>query len=482
MKDLDLNQLQISKEKILQDLQMLNEKYETKEKKIIKEVKYCEILKRYFKNNVQKFNEYTIILKIITKNLNINIREKQEIVNKRKEIEEQIKEIQKEISLIKIHKEELKKQKKLRGVIAHNQDNKTKRSYVKVHPIKNKIQNQNELKSKKIDVKVDKVENYNENFEKDLPKNSIYEQAYNDMIRRIGTLNQWFESSCEGNEKDFNKSNNINLSNKLKIRSIILQEYNNKYLNKKIIQINNKKFLLNRILDNKTKKELDDICKNILQLDKFKNNSLKKIILLHKIKSKIDPAIVNCIKDYYMYTIKKCDEQIEFYSKINKSINLKNNVQNNKLKNAYKAYIKAKEIKKQCKKMYKETVEHYINSLIIYKSKKKFNSPFNIIYDFSENITIYEYNKIKKYINVAKKIGAKILGEKSFITLLKENFKSSIKSHKFISEENFTIPKYIEGDKSFITKVNVKQKKYSNKIDVINQNQIPIVSKRQISI
>lgn len=505
LRNFQLEQLQNSKERILQDLQELKEKYENKEEKIIKEIKYCDILKRYFKNNVQKFKEYIIILKIIDKNLNSNILKMKKVNERIEKIKKQIEEIQKELELINIHKEEVRKKENLQNVSLKKELNKkSKALYEKKHKINTKvIAKENVIcKSEKKGIinnkrnKVKKIQatilnnNFNMLQHKDMHERinhdsesisetskSIYEKAYQDMIRRNGNFREWIEKS-NNSDGDYysNCINKNNLIDKLKIYSIKLQGYKDQALGEKIIQINNRKYILNRKLSKETKKEVNEICKKIFK-DTKNINLLKKIILIYKIKARIDPAIINGVKDYFMHITKKCDKYNEIYLNMKQEINLEKNVEIKKLKTAYQNSIKAKIVKEQCIKSYKESLKDYINLFKFNKAQKQINTPFKISYDYSKNKNISEYNIIKEYINIAKKIGSEIIENHKMQKNLRENFRKN----NFISEDNYRDVKYIEGDKSFIKKISVKPINSPKKSYISNQNKMSMVSNRQIS-
>ena len=153
---------------------------------------------------------------------------------------------------------------------------------------------------------------------------------------------------------------------------------------KKEIRINGEEpSEVNRKLDKETKEQMDKICQEILKI-KGKMSIIKRIAF-NRLQRKIDPAIVNAVK-----------EVLEEYG-----INIEN----------------AKKEKENAIKKYIEIMKKYVQAI---SDRDQNKLPFEITYDCSGKMSASEYNEVSRYMNAAKKAGAIINGERGFFGFLKK--------------------------------------------------------------
>ena len=260
----------------------------------------------------------------------------------------------------------------------------------------------------------------------------IYNQAYRDMIRRNRPLNS--EKNVTGSETEETCKNTLVYNTKKRkiLKKIVLRESNTDDIQNRYVDIDGIKFEVIRDLDKETQEEIDFLCKSCLKdYGKFK---LKDKFELKILKSKLDPAVINAIKQFLNL---KFDESKKILIK-DKSFDSKSPEGIDKLKNLERKYNYQKQ----------EFLRQYIE-FINEKNPEKLS--FYLTYDCTEKLSATRYLKVIPLINEAQKAGA-IITEKQ---TLQETIKGIFKDKK--TKQNLKTPKYIEGDKSFVPKVGFPQ-------------------------
>lgn len=211
---------------------------------------------------------------------------------------------------------------------------------------------------------------------------------------------------------------------------------------KKSIKINGIEYELNRKLDEFTEGKINDICKEVLKLeDKM---SIIKRIAFNRLKRKVDPAIVNVVKEKIMpaQELKKWTEAIEARS------NLKNVSSSIGAQGIEDIAIirekaeKAEKAQEEALKKFDSTMKQYVEAI---NSRNPNKLPFKITYDCSGKMSASEYNEISRYIKAANKLGVNIKGRRTFFGL----FKARYNKNNALPNGN-TPSKTNEGDKSFM--------------------------------
>ena len=290
----------------------------------------------------------------------------------------------------------------------------------------------------------------------------MYKQAYANMIRRNGSMNSFKfddEETCESDNKSSECINTLvyDWFEEKAIKKMLVKESNdvgdseNKY-----IEIDGKKYQHNRTLDEKTREDLDSLCKEYL---KIRNKmTLKDKIRLKMLKAKIDPAIINAIK----YRLK--DKYKESESDILKSYN--------DSKTPIEINYMIENAKRNYKYEYANLITKYIQCL---EEKDIEKLSFYLYYDCSENLKSTKYMEIYPYISNAEKAGVTVIDMQTPMEIIKGLFQSN-ETCKDLKKS-----KYLEGDKSFIPKISILSpspvpvKVYSenNKRIRINENRNP---------
>lgn len=264
----------------------------------------------------------------------------------------------------------------------------------------------------------------------------MYKQAYANMVRRNGSTNIFEFDDEIVSDIDDAKSKCANTlvydwEEEKTIKKMIVKEANeNEDSEKKYIEIDGKKYKHNRNLDDETKGDLDYLCKEYLNISK--KMTLTERIKLKMLKSKIDPAVVNAIK----YRIKSRFREVK--NEIIKNCKC--------IKTDSEIKYMIENVKRSCKYEYTELITQYIKFLEEKDSKKL---SFYLYYDCSENLNSSKYMEIYPYIYNAGKSGAIIIDNKTPKEIIQGLFKKSEEPHNMITKI------HIEGDKSFIPKVNI---------------------------
>ena len=292
------------------------------------------------------------------------------------------------------------------------------------------------------------------------PDKKVFEQIKNQtkLNREIQTNNSKIEDvySTSELEKLNNKTNSKNDANKQTIKKITLKEYSNyqdisvKHIydeyednyedeeQYRYIDIDGRKYEINRKIDKNTENEIDNVCKEILQIEG--KPSILKRISMQRLKGKVDPAIVNALKESIMADLQKWNADIEKLNdlkKISYAMDLRTIDIREVAENARKE-------KAEAQKIYMELLEQYIESIEQQDENKR---SFDITYDCSGEMSASQYNKIKSYINATEKSGGQVIGKRRFFGL----FKEPVNMNETIENEN-KIP-LKEGDTSFVERV-----------------------------
>ena len=255
------------KETQLNNLLSLKEKTEDEEKIILKAITFSKELIKKIEENKDKIKNYNIIIEIINYNLNENLQKKNEIERKKQDIIYQIKlELSK-----KTHEDVTQKTQMVKTV---NQSSNSKN----IKRISDMETIALPSRPKKIKARVCSKEcnlaeenNIDKQALEELPKKSkgIYERAFEEMLKRTKDSN---------NQLEFYQSNVFQVqnieNNFFSVRDIVVSELSkNKY-----IKVNDRKFCINRNLDNDTNYELEQICQNVLK-ENMNLNIFKKLNL-----------------------------------------------------------------------------------------------------------------------------------------------------------------------------------------------------------
>lgn len=214
------------------------------------------------------------------------------------------------------------------------------------------------------------------------------------------------------------------------------------------IEIDGKKYEINRELDRNTENEIDGICKKILGIEG--KASVIKNIAINNLKRKVDPAIVNAIKGIIMANLEEWNEIIDIDYSLNKEswqIRVIHDPDGTKKKvEELQSEIDwAKNAKQKAEEDYKKFLKDYIEAI---KEKKKNKLPFaEIVYNCNGKMSISEYNKISSYINAAQTVGGQVIGKRKFFGLIKENISANY-APKSKCERS-----YNESDTSFVEHV-----------------------------
>lgn len=287
----------------------------------------------------------------------------------------------------------------------------------------------------KIDQNGDEEENADIEFESTQQGGPIYNKAYASMIQRNGPINVMQQNLIsEDNEADaqnvYRNTLIYNWKNRKTIKKMILRESNNNSDKSKYIEIDGEKFKHNRSLDGETKRELDTMCRRYFNI--FGKMTLKEKIKMQRLKLKLDPAVINAIK---------CKLKLKL-EKRKKEILNKNN-----------SNVMSSEVLEQieeCKRSYNYEYEEFINQYMDFLEEKDPEKlSFYLVYDCSEKLNAIKFMETFSYISSAEKSGAIIVDKHGFIEAVKDLFE-----HKSVGN-NKEESRYVEGDKSFVPKVNV---------------------------
>ena len=260
----------------------------------------------------------------------------------------------------------------------------------------------------------------------------IYNQAYRDMIRRNRPLNSEKKVTSTETEENYKNTLVYNTKKRKILKNIILKESNIDDIQNRYVVIDGIKFEVIRDLDKETQEEIDFLCKSCLKdYGKFK---LKDKFELKMLKSKLDPAVINAIKQFLNL---KFDDSKKILIK-DKSFDIKSPECIDKLKNLERKYNYQKQ----------EFLRQYIE-FINERNPEKLS--FYLTYDCTEKLSATRYLKVIPLINEAQKAGAIITDKQT----LQETIKGIFKDKK--TKQNIKTPKYIEGDKSFVPKVGFPQ-------------------------
>lgn len=446
------NSLKQSKIKESNEISIVLKNNEIEKEKIKNEGSYLKKELKKFENIKEIYiviNEYIHKLEKRLNEIEKNEEEKIKIINKKYEIlkknreeklrksVEELKNIEKDINVTNSEIDQLPDNKR-------NRYNKKTIKVKVVNKIKNtekKLERDKSLKIKIIkkdkDINMDtqniisgEIENDNSDNENKINSKigtSIYQKAYLQMLERTGRTSNNYEFEFQNEKNVKTKKNYCNIDR------IMLNECGLKY-----IQINNCKFNFNRKLDNKTKREIYEICKKIVS--KGHISTIKEIIAIGILKSKIDPAIVNGIKQYLMPKLEQWNNDIINYEKMKKIPSMLGTAE---LGKAHINAMDAKSQKELFENRYYSVLEKYIMSI------EKGSLSFPITYDCSKNINFIEYGNIINYIKYAEKAGAKIIGKPRLFKLFKEQREEN-EFFEYVLE-----PARKEKNTSFIPKINL---------------------------
>ena len=205
---------------------------------------------------------------------------------------------------------------------------------------------------------------------------------------------------------------------------------------KKSIKINGTEYELNRKLDEFTEGKINDICKEVLKLeDKM---SIIKRIAFNRLKRKVDPAIVNAIKEQIIPA-----QELEKWTKAINDGNIKIEKKSKSVSDSIgeQGIANIAKIEDALKK-FDSTMKQYVEAI---NSRNPNKLPFKITYDCSGKMSASEYNEISRYIKAANKLGVNIKGRRTFFGL----FKARYNKNNALPNGN-TSSKTNEGDKSFM--------------------------------
>lgn len=270
----------------------------------------------------------------------------------------------------------------------------------------------------------ERFEEDGDNYYSDYGSGPIYAQAYADMIRRNGPMGNININAEAPSTKSVNKKD------KRLIRTMIIKESNSNNPESKYIEINGKRFVSSRKLDEETAQEVEYMCIRCLNLSS--DMSWREKHKLQKLKQKVDPAVINAIKA-------RLDSKLS---------ELKNEILKCK-KNEELSGSDIEEIER-IERKYMYEYERYINEYIMFLDEENLDRlSFDLIYDCSERLNVNRYFEIYHYINSAEKSGITVKGKQSIFEAFQNVFKP-------VEEPEISrVPRHTEGDKSFVPKVNV---------------------------
>ena len=235
----------------------------------------------------------------------------------------------------------------------------------------------------------------------------------------------------------------------------------------KHLSCNGKNYGINRLLDDNTQEEVNAICKKILNIEGKENFIARSKI--KSLESKIDPAVVNTIKDIKLMNIDKLYKKMWDLEGKYKPTGISNVIIGRNVESEEKIKSEINAINNRITKAqneYKSILKQYIEAI---KEEDPEKLPFELKYDCDGEIDRKEYKSISKYLNAAKKAGVAIYGERIFGIFKKKQPTNALEASNYEDNKDEEKPPFVltkgymggkkELMKEYVERVNVDTEK-----------------------